>query len=240
VSRPATARHWIVIPAAGRGARVGAERPKQYLPLHGEAVLAHTLRCFVGHPAVSGVVVVLAPGDPDWPTIDPVLRSAVATVDGGTERVDSVRCGLAALAPRAAADDWVLVHDAARPCLRRDDLERLLATLADDPVGGILAVPVRDTMKRAAAGAIAATVPRADLWHAQTPQMFRFGLLRAALASAAEVTDEAQAVERAGHRVRLVEGHVDNLKITHPEDLALAAWYLATAREAAPCASVTD
>jgi len=232
-------RHWVVIPAAGSGSRMGAEVPKQYLALGDETVLAQTLRRFVSHPAVTGMVVVLAPGDPYWSAIDPSLRAAVETVDGGAERADSVRRGMAALTGRAADGDWVLVHDAARPCLRRDDLDRLLTTLADDPVGGILAVPTGDTLKRAAAGIITATVPRTDLWHAQTPQMFRFGVLRAALADAGEVTDEALAVERAGHAVHLVEGHADNLKITRPEDLALAAWYLAKAEKEAQCVSVT-
>ena len=227
-------RHWVVIPAAGSGSRMGTELPKQYLSLGTETVLAHTLRCFVDHPAVTGIVVTLAPDDAHWSTIDPVLRATVESVDGGAERADSVRRGVEALAARAAESDWVLVHDAARPCLRREDLDRLLADLADDPVGGILAVPARDTVKRAVAGTITATVPRIDLWHAQTPQMFRFGLLRAALVDTAEVTDEAMAVERAGHAVRLVEGHADNLKITRPEDLALATWYLEH-REAEPC-----
>ena len=221
-------RHWVVLPAAGHGARMGAEIPKQYLPLAGATVLAHTLRCFVGHPAIAGIVVVLAPGDVRWTAVDSGLREQVSTAEGGAERADSVARGLAALAGRAAADDWVLVHDAARPCLRRADLDHLLATVAGHPVGGILAVPVRDTMKRAAAdGTIAATVPRGDLWHAQTPQMFRYRLLVDALAAAGSaVTDEAMAVERAGGAALLVEGHADNLKITRPEDLALAAWHL--------------
>ncbi|HEY5789294.1 MAG TPA: 2-C-methyl-D-erythritol 4-phosphate cytidylyltransferase [Gammaproteobacteria bacterium] len=241
-ARPAP-RHWLVIPAAGSGRRIGGPVPKQYLELAGQPLLAHTLRCFVGHPALAGIVVVLAAGDSGWEALDPALRAAVGTVPGGAERSDSVAAGLAALADRAAADDWVLVHDAARPCLRRDDLDRLLATLADDPVGGILAVPVRDTMKRAdAGGGIAATVARDALWHAQTPQMFRYGLLREALARAAAdgvaVTDEAQAVERLGRVPRLVAGHADNLKITRPEDLPLAAFHLARQQEDA-CASAT-
>jgi 2-C-methyl-D-erythritol 4-phosphate cytidylyltransferase len=206
-----------------------SEVPKQYLPLAGEPVLARTLRCFVGHPAVDGIVVALAPDDRLWQTLDPALREAVRVVDGGAARADSVARGLAALERGVADDDWVLVHDAARPCLRRSDLDRLLATLADHPVGGILAVPVRDTMKRAAAGGtIAATEPRSGLWHAQTPQMFRYRLLVDALAAGtgAGITDEAMAIERAGLDALLVEGHDDNLKITRPEDLALAAWHL--------------
>lgn len=228
-------RHWVVIPAAGRGARMGGDRPKQYLELGGAPVLEHTLRRFVGHPGMHGVVVALAPGDVLWQGLDPGLRAAVTVVDGGAERADSVRRGLVALAGRAADDDWVLVHDAARPCLRRSDLDLLLAELASDPVGGLLAVPVRDTLKRVIDGGIEETVPREALWQAQTPQMFRLGLLRDALDAHRAVTDEAMAIERAGHRVRVVEGHADNLKITRPEDLDLAAWYLAR-EESARCA----
>lgn len=235
MSSAAKRRHWVVIPAAGRGTRMGGERPKQYLELDGVPVLEHTLRRFVGHPSISGVVVVLAAADPHWGGIDPDVRAAVTVADGGDERADSVRSGLAALTGRADDSDWVLVHDAARPCLRRGDLDRLLVELADDPVGGLLAVPVRDTLKRIAGGHVSETVPRDDLWHAQTPQMFRLGLLRTALAAHPEVTDEAMAVERAGHVVRVVEGHADNLKITRPEDLDLATWHLARG-EAARCA----
>lgn len=232
---PVAPRHWVVVPAAGHGARMGAEIPKQYLELAGEPVLAHTLRCFVDHPAIAGIVVALAPGDLLWASLDAGLRAAVIPTEGGAERADSVARGLAALAGRAADDDWVLVHDAARPCLRRADLDRLLATVAGHPVGGLLAVPVRDTMKRAAAdGTVAATVPRGDLWHAQTPQMFRYRLLADALAAAGSaVTDEAMAVELAGGAALLVEGHADNLKITRPEDLALAAWHLGAQGRAA-------
>lgn len=232
--KSAALRHWVVIPAAGRGTRMGGSRPKQYLELAGTPVLAHTLRCFVGHPAVAGIVVALAPDDSDWATLDASLRAAVDVADGGAERADSVRNGLAALAGRATDHDWVLVHDAARPCLRRADLDRLLAELTDHPTGGLLAVPVRDTLKRVVDGQVSETVSREALWHAQTPQMFRLGLLRDALAAHPEVTDEAMAMERAGHAVRVVEGHADNLKITRPEELELAAWYLG--REEGACA----
>jgi 2-C-methyl-D-erythritol 4-phosphate cytidylyltransferase len=227
VNDPGAGHHWVVIPAAGRGSRMGGGRPKQYLELAGAPLLEHTLRRFVGHPAIRGVVVALAPGDVLWDGIDATLRAAVTVVDGGAERADSVRSGLAALAGRAAESDWVLVHDAARPCLRRGDLDHLLTELAADPVGGLLAVPVRDTLKHVVDGHVDATVPREALWQAQTPQMFRLGLLRDALAAHPAVTDESMAIEQAGHRVRVVEGHADNLKITRPEDLDLAAWYLA-------------
>lgn len=223
-------RHWVVVPAAGAGRRMGGAVPKQYLPLRGKTVLEQSLGRFVGHPRIAGVVVVVA-ADVRWMGIDPALRARVMTAPGGHERSASVRNGLQALAGLAAPDDWVLVHDAARPCLRNADLERLLDALDGDPVGGLLAVPVGDTLKRAdAQGTVLETVDRTGVWQAQTPQMFRYRLLHDALASAAaanvSVTDEAMAVERLGQPARLVPGHADNLKITRPEDLALAAFHL--------------
>lgn len=216
---------WLVIPAAGVGARMAADRPKQYLEVAGRCILEHTLDCFLDHPDLLGAVVCLAVDDPYWPSLaladDPRIRRA----DGGRERADSVLAGLRALQQAGAAqDDWVLVHDAARPNLARSDLDRLLDTLAMDPVGGLLAVPARDTLKRAdAAGRVAQTVDRAVIWQAYTPQMFRLGDLRqaldAALAAAVPITDEASALEWAGKAPRLVEGRADNLKVTRPEDL---------------------
>lgn len=216
---------WLVIPAAGVGARMAADRPKQYLEVAGRCILEHTFDCFLDHPDLLGAVVCLAVDDPYWPSLaladDPRIRRA----DGGRERADSVLAGLRALQQAGAAqDDWVLVHDAARPNLARSDLDRLLDTLAMDPVGGLLAVPARDTLKRAdAAGRVAQTVDRAVIWQAYTPQMFRLGDLRqaldAALAAAVPITDEASALEWAGKAPRLVEGRADNLKVTRPEDL---------------------
>lgn len=216
---------WLVIPAAGVGARMAADRPKQYLEVAGRCILEHTFDCFLDHPDLLGAVVCLAVDDPYWPSLaladDPRIRRA----DGGRERADSVLAGLRALQQAGAAqDDWVLVHDAARPNLVRSDLDRLLDTLAMDPVGGLLAVPARDTLKRAdAAGRVAQTVDRAVIWQAYTPQMFRLGDLRqaldAALAAAVPITDEASALEWAGKAPRLVEGRADNLKVTRPEDL---------------------
>lgn len=216
---------WLVIPAAGVGARMAADRPKQYLEVAGRCILEHTLDCFLDHPDLLGAVVCLAVDDPYWPSLalaeDPRIRRA----DGGRERADSVLAGLRALQQAGAAqDDWVLVHDAARPNLARSDLDRLLDTLAMDPVGGLLAVPARDTLKRAdAAGRVAQTVDRAVIWQAYTPQMFRLGDLRlaldAALAAGVPITDEASALEWAGKAPRLVEGRADNLKVTRPEDL---------------------
>ena len=216
---------WLVIPAAGVGARMAADRPKQYLEVAGRCILEHTLDCFLDHPGLLGVMVCLAVDDPYWPNLalasDPRIRRA----DGGRERADSVLAGLRALQLAGAAeDDWVLVHDAARPNLARSDLDRLLDTLATDPVGGLLAVPARDTLKRAdAAGRVAQTVDRAVIWQAYTPQMFRLGDLRqaldAALAVGVPITDEASALEWVGKAPRLVEGRADNLKVTRPEDL---------------------
>lgn len=220
---------WAVVPAGGRGARMGSELPKQYLQLAGASILEHTLQRLLGEPRILGIVVALAAGDDLGRTIVAPHAPRVQVAAGGAERCHSVLNGLDALP--AADEDWALVHDAARPCLRPMDLARLIDQLAADPVGGILGVPVRDTLKRCGAGgAIDATVDRASLWHALTPQMFRVGLLRAALREALAagrlVTDEAQAVELAGHTPRMVEGHGDNLKITRPEDLPLAEWYL--------------
>ena len=230
-------RHWAVIAAAGGGKRMGADLPKQYLVVAGRPVIAHAVGRVAGHPWVSGAVVVLARDDVLWDAVElgPVPRPRRAT--GGAERCHSVLSGLETLAGEAAEDDWVLVHDAARPCVRREDIDRLMDELAGHPVGGLLGLPARDTLKRAAPdGSVRETVARAGLWHALTPQMFRFGLLRRALRVAVGggllVTDEAQAMELAGHVPRLVEGSPDNLKVTTPRDLALAEVFL-RAQEAA-------
>ncbi|MBX9714401.1 MAG: 2-C-methyl-D-erythritol 4-phosphate cytidylyltransferase [Pseudomonadaceae bacterium] len=216
---------WVVIPAAGVGARMLADRPKQYLALAGRCLLEHTLDCFLDHPGLKGLVVSLAAEDPYWPTLACSHDPRISRAEGGAERADSVLQGLLRLTELGATEhDWVLVHDAARPNLSRFDLDRLLTELAADPVGGLLAVPVRDTLKRASAdGRVAHTVDRSQIWQAYTPQMFRFGVLQRALAEAlvAEVaiTDEASAIEWAGQAPRLIEGLADNLKVTRPEDL---------------------
>lgn len=229
-------RYWAVVPAAGVGRRMGMALPKQYLPLAGFSVIVHALHTLLQHPRISGVVVVIGAGDVWWDRIRLAPEKPLLQATGGEERCHSVLNGLQTLADWAAPDDWVLVHDAARPCLLAADLDRLMTTLQDDPVGGLLAVPVRDTLKRAdPEGRVCATVDRAGLWHALTPQMFRFNLLRDALQDALArhllVTDDAAAIEAAGWAPRLVEGRADNIKITRPEDLALAEFYL---RRAAP------
>lgn len=222
-------RYFAIIPAAGTGARFGASRPKQYLDLNGRPLIYHTLAALAACSLIERVWVVLAPDDPywaqhDWSGLGPKVDSVRC---GGATRAESVLNGLQAAAMVAAEDDWVLVHDAARPCLTPALLTTLCQELADDPVGGLLAVPVADTLKRAnAEQRVAATEPRAGLWQAQTPQMFRHGLLTRALAAQRDVTDEAGAIEAAGLQPKLVASSTSNLKVTYPADLALAALIL--------------
>lgn len=214
-----------LIPAAGAGARMGAVAPKQYLPLAGRPMLYHSIKC-MAVPPVETVFVVLAPDDTtfaqfDWGEFGGRLEPLYC---GGATRRDSVHNGLIAAMAAVDADDWVLVHDAARPCLPRADLARLIDTLKDDEVGGLLALPAADTVKRATPDArVTATEDRSQLWLAQTPQMFRAGLLAQALHTAhGEVTDEASAVEQMGLKPRLVAGSRLNLKVTYPEDVLIA------------------
>jgi len=221
---------WCVIPAAGRGTRVGGDCPKQYLPLAGRALILHTLERLAAHPRVAGLLVALAADDVRWPGIESLDGKPVLTAVGGGERADSVLAGLCALPTEVAEDDFVLVHDAARPCVRAGDIDRLLeAASAGD--GGLLGAPLRDTLKCAdARGCSVLTEPREQRWRAFTPQMFRRGQLVAALqASALEgvaVSDEAMAMERAGFAPRLVEGAEDNIKVTTAADFALAEYLL--------------
>ncbi len=223
---------WAVIPAAGVGSRMQADRPKQYLPLHGRTVLEHSLARMAAHPAVTGLVVVISAEDAYWPTLNVQSDKPLLVVDGGDERCHSVLNGLTALAAQADEGSWVLVHDAARPCVRLDDIDLLLRELSGHACGGLLGLPVADTLKACdEGGAVVRTVDRTGLWRALTPQMFRLGELKEALERAlAEgflVTDEASAMENAGHRPQMVAGHGDNIKITHPQDLRLAELYLA-------------
>lgn len=221
-------RRWAVVPAAGQGSRFGSTVPKQYTPLLGKPVLGWTLQALFAESSLDGIVVALARGDRTWPTLDAARDSRISTCTGGDCREHSVANALAALRGRAADTDWVLVHDAARPCLRHDDLQALFEALDDgDAIGGLLAAPVSDTLKRAdVGGRVAETVARETLWRALTPQMFRFGLLQRALVLCRErnrrVTDEASAIECLGLRPKLVRGHADNIKVTNPEDAALA------------------
>jgi 2-C-methyl-D-erythritol 4-phosphate cytidylyltransferase len=222
-------RHYAIVPAAGSGSRFGSEKPKQYLDLLGRPLIFHTLNALTACPDIERVWVVLAPDDPWWPRFDwSELGPKLETLRcGGATRAESVSNGLRAAAMVAADDDWILVHDAARPCLSTAMLDALFAELADDPVGGILAVPVADTIKRAdAEQRVAATEPRDGLWQAQTPQMFRYGELEKSLKNEMAVTDEAGAIEAMGLKPKLVRGDATNLKVTWPADLALAAMIL--------------
>lgn len=226
------ARCFALVPCAGAGLRAGTAVPKQYEPLAGRAVVAHTLAALQAVPALHATLVVLAPGDDAFERHAGGFagpRGWVARC-GGATRAASVAAGLQALRGHGAgADDWVLVHDAARCLLRPAWVERLIEACRGDAVGGLLALPLADTLKQAEGDRVAATVGRADKWLAQTPQMFRLGLLERALAAAGDaVTDEAGAVEALGLRPRLVPGDLENLKITWPADFALAARLLAT------------
>jgi 2-C-methyl-D-erythritol 4-phosphate cytidylyltransferase len=232
-------RAWAVVPAAGSGRRMGSALPKQYLPLRGKPLLSWSLAPLLACERIEAVVLVVAAEDEAWRPLAEG-KGRVLSAEGGAERCNSVLNGLARLAGLAADDDWVLVHDAARPCLSREELDALFLALDEDPVGGLLAVPLADTLKAAdASGRVARTVPREGLWRALTPQMFRYGLLRDALAAAVgagiTVTDEAAAIENAGFRPLLVPGLAANLKVTGPEDLTLAEAVLRR-REEGGCA----
>lgn len=226
-------RYYAIVPAAGSGARFGAALPKQYLTLAGRPVIFHTLAALVAVAAIERVYVVLSPDDAywrshDWHALGPKLETLYC---GGATRAESVSNGLKALSTVADDQDWILVHDAARPCLTTAQVDHLITTLADDPVGGLLAIPVADTLKRAAAdGRVAETVPREALWQAQTPQMFRYQCLQDALESCPSVTDEASAIEALGLAPRLVPGAASNLKVTYPADLSLAGLILRSQR----------
>jgi 2-C-methyl-D-erythritol 4-phosphate cytidylyltransferase len=224
-------KYWAVVPAAGVGKRMQADRPKQYLEIHGRPLIEYAINRLIADPHIEGVVVAISADDEYWPALEIALAKPLWVVEGGVERCHSVLNALQELATRANEDDWVLVHDAARPCVRAEDITHLITQLMNDDIGGLLAVPVRDTMKRAGTNQrVITTEDREGLWHALTPQMFRFGKLRHALEQALEdeslVTDEASAMELAEYEPLLVEGHADNIKVTRPEDLALAAFYL--------------
>jgi 2-C-methyl-D-erythritol 4-phosphate cytidylyltransferase len=220
-------KYFALIPAAGSGSRMDRQRPKQYLDLSGRPLLYHALARLCAHAEIEQVFVVLAQGDRHFPRFDwrqfaPKLEPLYC---GGECRAASVFNGLLAAHDAIASSDWVVVHDAARPCLGAAELERLMTELAQDETGGLLAVPVADTLKRAnREGQVVQTEARDQLWHAQTPQMFRYRLLLEALRATDHglVTDEAQAIEELGLKPRLVMGDARNIKVTYPQDLALA------------------
>ena len=222
---------WAVVPAAGRGTRFGGDRPKQYREVAGAPLIGYALHALLAHHSIEGAVVVLAPDDAQWPGWQEIEGKPLLTCVGGDARSDSVLAGLAALPESVRADDFVLVHDAARPNLHADDLAQLLERGRMDPVGAILAAPVRDTLKRAGEdGGIDGTQPRERLWRALTPQLFRRLQLTRALEAARNagiaVTDESMAMEHQGLRPLLVEGSEDNFKVTTPADLARFAFVL--------------
>jgi 2-C-methyl-D-erythritol 4-phosphate cytidylyltransferase len=220
-----------LIPAAGAGERMGLDKPKQYLELLGRPMLYHSVKALLADARIATVFVVLAPADQEfkrhpWGEFGERVAPLYC---GGATRHDSVLNGLIAASSTLEPEDWVLVHDAARPCLAPRELRRLLDALAADEVGGILGVPVADTIKRAdSAGRIQTTEAREQLWQAQTPQMFRHGLLLEALGRTTELSDEAGAVEAMGLKPKLVQGSSMNLKVTYPEDLQLAQTILAS------------
>lgn len=217
-----TARHWALIPCAGSGSRAGGAGPKQYQPVAGQPMVRHTLAAFAAVPALQRTLVVVAPGDR---FLQPDTSAAWVVADcGGATRAASVTNGLAVLRTMGAGeDDWVLVHDAARCLVTSAQIMQLIEACAQDVVGGLLALKLPDTLKQENEGRVAATLERGDKWLAQTPQMFRLGLLLRALQQAgAEVTDESSAIEALGLAPRLVNGSAQNFKVTYPEDFALA------------------
>jgi 2-C-methyl-D-erythritol 4-phosphate cytidylyltransferase len=221
-------RYLALVPAAGSGSRMGSATPKQYLELAGQPLMWHTLQALAAHPAIERVALVISPGDEWFDGFQWDVPKLEVFRVGGASRAESVRNGLGVLC--AADSDWVLVHDAARCGLSQPALDRLIAEVGDDEVGGLLALPVPDTVKRAnPAQRVAHTVSREGLWLAQTPQMFRAGLLGDALDSVplADITDEASAIERLGLAPKLVEGEAFNFKVTYPRDIALAEAVLA-------------
>ena len=227
---------WAVVPAAGIGSRMRANRPKQYLDLDGKTVIEQTLQRLASHPNIKGIVVSVAENDSWWPECSQSYDCPIHIVSGGDERADSVLNALKQLTTLTNDDPWVLVHDAARPCLRHSDIDTMLSTLSGHRTGGILGIPVTDTVKRTNdMQEITETVSRQGLWRASTPQMFHLQALTTALQSAKQqqliVTDEASAMELAGFQPMMVEGHADNIKITLPQDLALASLYLQQQRE---------
>jgi 2-C-methyl-D-erythritol 4-phosphate cytidylyltransferase len=228
---------WAIVPAAGIGRRMQSDIPKQYLPLNGRPVLEHTINTLLDNDYISGLIIALQPDDAYWTEVrtsstKPVIRSC-----GGKERADSVLNALNELyrlKQFKAETDWVMVHDAVRPCLRQQDIEKLVVEVGADRNGGLLALPVRDTMKRQHTNVevctVAETVERENMWHALTPQYFPASSLKDALEDAQHkqkaITDESSAMELAGFSPRLVQGHEDNIKITRPDDLRLASLYL--------------
>lgn len=231
---PDPLRYIALVAAAGIGTRLGSDEPKQYLRLGARSMLEHSIAALLVDARIERVFVVVAPNDKQWRSIVPHAERVEFLAVGGASRAESVRNGLRTIATRTHADDRVLVHDAARPCLGASELARLLDQVGNDPRGGLLAMPVADTLKRGDSGGVVATVERDGLWFAQTPQMFRVASLRAALEVEPldAVTDEASAVERMGDSPLLVRGSPTNIKVTNAEDLTLACAILEARQKA--------
>ena len=223
-------RIFALVPAAGQGTRMGDALPKQYVPLAGRPMMFHSVETLASVPRIVSVIVILAPmdrhwGEHDWSAFPDKIEAMFA---GGRRRSDTVLNALKLLESRVKKDDWVLVHDAARPCLSKALVEQFLDELESDPIGGLLAIPLADTLKNADENQrVAKTIPRARLWRAQTPQMFRYDLLRRAIEKVPDATDESQAIEAVGFAPRLVQGENTNFKITFAEDLPIAEALLA-------------
>ncbi len=229
-----TAKFWGVVPAAGVGKRMNANRPKQYLLLsETQTVLEHTLTRLIDAQVFEKIVVAISDGDEYWNDLLISKHEKITRANGGKERADSVLNALTAIQNQANLKDWVLVHDAARPCITSHDIHNLIAELRDDAIGGILALSSHDTLKDVDNKQIISTLNRNRIWRALTPQMFRYGALKSALEFTqgnAGITDEASALEAQGFSPKIVEGRSDNIKITLPEDLALAQFYLVQQR----------
>lgn len=224
---------WAIMPAAGIGRRMQAKIPKQYLNVHGQPIIATSLARIGALKFVNRIVVMLNPDDTIWPTLSLAGNPKIVCQPGGENRYQSVLYGLRYLQAFAAELDWVLVHDAARPCVRLKDVNRLMDAIHQHPVGGLLGAPVENTLKLVDANSeISRTVDRQQMWAAYTPQIFRFGLLLNALEavdkSSKTVTDEATALELLGYRPLMVEGNRDNIKVTQPSDLNLATQILSS------------
>jgi 2-C-methyl-D-erythritol 4-phosphate cytidylyltransferase len=227
---------WFVVPAAGIGQRMRANRPKQYLSIANISVIEHTLHALLQVKHIAGIVVAIHPEDNYWSTLSIAKHKQIHTVTGGDERCDSVLAALQYVHTMIDEQDWVLVHDAARPCVCPETIDHMVVTLQHDKVGGVLGVSSSDTLKQCDKdGLIQKTIDRTTIWRAQTPQMFRYGILQASMEQAMSdsasdtgvITDEASAVEKKGYCVRMVQGRTDNIKITHPDDLWMAEAILA-------------
>ncbi|HEY8220074.1 MAG TPA: 2-C-methyl-D-erythritol 4-phosphate cytidylyltransferase [Methylobacter sp.] len=222
-------KFWAIVPAAGVGKRMQADRPKQYLELAGKTVIEHTLSRLLQSDVFTAIAVAVSEEDPYWPDLAISQHKNIITAPGGKERADSVLSGLKTIREQASDDDWVLVHDAARPCITATDIHHLIDSLVNDDVGGILALASPDTLKQVQGNSITGTLDRSHIWRALTPQMFRYGMLKTALEQTQgnpAITDDASALELQGMQPKIVEGRPDNIKITRPEDLALAQFYM--------------